>query len=88
MHFEPKLEYQVQLRFQQEEWESVLDITIPPADAEKEESRASQTEIIFVYGIIFLSVAIGCIILVVIILGLKYVQWSRRENDKGKVEIS
>lgn len=83
LHFEPKEEYNVRLRFRHAEWTGYLDVDIPPLVPETN-SRPSQAEVALVYSAIFGGVAVGCAILVAVILLLKYIQWSRRESDKGE----
>ena len=112
LHFEPKEEYDVQLRFRHSEWIGYVSVEVPPAvdtevpppvdsvsppvdtvpppvDVEvppddSADAGPSQAEIALVYSAIFGSLAVGCAIVVVIILALKYIQWSRREDDKSK----
>ena len=85
-HFEPNRQYQVQLRFRHGGWEGHLNVTIPPSEGTTNEGPSinTQTEVALIYGVIFGIVLIGCVLLVAIILGLKYVQWRRREKDKSE----
>ncbi len=85
-HFEPEKQYQAQLRFRHRNWEGILTVTIPTAQPETTESDSSSrgTEIALLYSLIFGGILIGCALLLVVILGLKYVQWSRRDVDKGE----
>lgn len=82
LHFEPKEQYDVQLRFRHADWMSVVDVVIPAAPNTDKDLSSSRTEVALVYSVTFGSIAVGCAILVAIILLLKYIQWSRRDSDK------
>ena len=85
VHVESKEGYTAKLRFHHAEWTGYLDVDIPPApDAD---TGTSPFEIALVHSVIFVGVALGCAILLVIMLALKYVQLSRRKNDKGEEAI-
>lgn len=88
-HFEPNMSYTIQLRFRKGNWEGLLTAPIPPAESNVTEvqgpsSGGSTTEVALLYSVIIGSMLVACAVLVVIILSLKYVQWSRRDSDKGK----
>ena len=83
-NLDPQREHVVQLRLQEGEWAGSLYVPVPlPEPGEGEEEPASRAELALLYSVIFGSVILGCCILVVVILALKYVQWSRRDSDKG-----
>ena len=62
-----------------------MNVSIPQLPEGEEEGEGHGTGVVLIYGIIFGCLLIGCVVLVVTIMGLKYVQWSRREKDKSKL---
>jgi hypothetical protein len=80
LHFEPREEYTAQLRFRHVEWTGYQSVAIPRAP----DSTTSPAETALIYSVIIGGVAVGCAILVLIILALKYIQSSRRNIDKGE----
>lgn len=93
MHFEKDMEHRVQFRFQSGEWVGFAVIIIPSLSQTTSPSTVSMvtpkgeefylTEYGLIYGVIFGSLVVACASVLVIILVLKYIQMSRRENDKG-----
>lgn len=92
-HLEKDIEHHIQFRFRSGEWVGVAVIIIPSlaqttplstvsmATPEGEEYHLSEYGLI--YGVIFGVLVVACASVVVVILVLKYIQMSRRENDKG-----
>ena len=83
VHFKPNQQYDVQLRLRHAEWAGVVSVVVPatpPGDKGGDSGSG------LVYGVILVSTGIGCGILLVAVLTLKYIQLSRRETDKGEVK--
>ena len=90
-HLDPTQEYTVQLRLRQGKWEGSLFVPVPAIATEEpteeagtEDPTPSRGEVAILYSVVFGTVIVACSILLFIILSLKYVQWSRRDSDKGE----
>ena len=93
MHFEKDMEYRVQFRFQSGEWVGFAEIIVPSLAQTTSPSMVSMvtpkgeefhvSEYGLIYGVVFGVLVVACASVLVVILVLKYIQMSRRENDKG-----
>ena len=79
---DPSREYSLELRLNQEEWEGSASFVIPEATPSDDE--LSSRELGLLYGAIFGTVVLACVVIVLFILVLKYVQMNRRAVDKGE----
>ena len=86
-HFDPQQEYQVQLRFRAGQWEGFKTVTIPRAPSTTSPSELPGEgrvgELGLIYGLIFGGLVVACCLVVIVILMLKYIQMTRRDEDKG-----
>ena len=86
--------YIIQIRLTIGEWQGNTSTTLPPVpstsppstenEPDNQDSDPTQEELALLYGVIFGTLVVACIVIVVIILTLKYVQGTRREGDKGE----
>ena len=85
-NLDPKQEHTVELRLRNGGWEGLLYVPIPLAASSEEETDepASRAEVAVLYSVIFGTIIVSCFVLIIVILGLKYIQWSRRDSDKGR----
>ncbi len=82
----------IKLRFTLNDWTgvAVIDIHVPVVPTEitttfapAMNSDLKSTDLALLYGVIFGALLVLCVLVLVVILSLKYVQFTRRENDKG-----
>ncbi len=80
----------IKLRFTLRDWKGVVFISVPIAPTEITTtfdptltSELKATDLALLYGVIFGGLLVLCAVVLVVILSLKYVQSTRRENDKG-----
>lgn len=94
MHLEKDIEGHVQFRFQLREWVGFATVHIPASSRQTthptivsmvtpEGSGFQLSEYGLIYGVIFGLLVVACVSVVIVILVLKYIQMSRRDNDKG-----
>ena len=69
-------------RLRHGDWEGFVYVTIPPMSPKKGEEKV---DLVLIYCVIFGSLLVSCAVLAGIILGFKFVQWSRRGKDKSKL---
>ncbi|XP_064396501.1 matrix-remodeling-associated protein 5-like isoform X2 [Halichondria panicea] len=79
----------IKLRFTLRDWKGVVFISVPIAPTEITTtfdptltSELKATDLALLYGVIFGGLLVLCTVVLVVILSLKYVQSTRRENDK------
>lgn len=85
--YDPFKPYQVMFRLRREDWESFVYVTIPPVQLGEEEEKKEKVDVVLIYCVVFGFLLAGCAVLVTIIVGLKCVQWSRRDKDKSKFTL-
>ena len=90
------MEHTIEFRLRIGNWEGLSLITIPPQDMPTSTTVAVETEtesggrgfqfseIGLIYGVIFGVLVVACATVVIVILILKYIQMTRREDDKGR----
>lgn len=83
-HFDPHREYIITLEFRVGSWVGYRDVIIPSVTSEDRDEGGAQ-EVGLIYGGIFGGLLVACSAVVVVILVLKYVQMTRRDEDKGSV---
>ena len=92
------MEHSIKFRLRLGNWEGYSLVTIPPQTTPTSTTAAMETdhpesggrgfqfnEIGLIYGVIFGVLVVACATVVIVILVLKYIQMTRREDDKGKV---
>lgn len=89
------MEHSIEFRLRVDNWEGHSIITIPSQTSPTSTTVAVETEpessghgfqfseIGLIYGLIFGVLVVACATVVIMILVLKYIQMTRRENDKG-----
>lgn len=93
MHLEKDIEGHVQFRFRLREWVGFATVHIPVSPRQTthptivsmvtpEGSGFELSEYGLIYGVIFGLLVVACVSVVIVILVLKYIQMSRRDNDK------
>ena len=80
--FDPLKQYEVTFRLHHGDWEGFVYVTIPPMSPKEGEEKV---DLVLIYCVIFGSLLVSCAVLAGIILGFKFVQWSRRGKDKSKL---
>ncbi len=82
----------IKLRFTLNDWTGVAVITVPVVPTEitttfepAMTSDLKSTDLALLYGVIFGALLVLCVLVLVVILSLKYVQFTRRESDKGLI---
>lgn len=91
------MEHNIEFRLRLGNWEGYSLLTIPPQTTPTSTTVAMETyqpesggrgfqfnEIGLIYGVIFGVLVVACASVVIVILVLKYIQMTRREDDKGK----
>ncbi len=88
--FDPYQNEFVVLKFILHDWTAFASIFVPPLPTDVATTTSDpvatfdrETELALLYGVIFGAMVLLCGVIVMVILVLKYVQSSRRENDKG-----
>lgn len=88
--FDSSKDYHIEIRLQLGKWTGYANITVPAiSDGDETEQGEQQNtlDVVLTYVVIFGTLLITCTVLLAIILGLKYAQWSHREQDKSKYGI-
>ena len=79
--------HQIIIRLRLGAWTGSANISIPSVSSEEVDSEEgySLTDLLLTYAIIFGTLLVTCAVMIAIVLGLKYIQWSHRERDKSKM---
>lgn len=77
---DPSREYSLDLRLGQGAWQGSASSVIPAAPPTSSNSR----ELGLLYGVIIGTLVLACVVIVLFIVVLKYVQMNRRATDKGE----
>ena len=76
---DPSQSHEIELRVNNAQWQGSVNLMLPTGPTL---TAPESTDLGLLYGAIFATLLIACVIVVVAILVLKYVQMTRRDTDK------